>query len=83
MSSSFEPILVAIDLADRSYPIVIGEQLIAQASTWADLPSAAMALIVTNDTVATLFADALHAALTAHFKRIHTVVLPDGETHKD
>ena len=83
MSSSFEPIRVAIDLADRSYPIVIGEQLIGQASTWADLPSAAMALIVTNDTVAPLYADALHAALTAHFKRIHTVVLPDGETHKD
>ena len=51
MSNTPEPIRVTIDLADRSYPILIGENLIDQSTTWADLPRAAVAPIVTNDTV--------------------------------
>ena len=74
---------VSIDLGDRSYPIFIGEQLFDQPSTWADLPRAAMALIVTNDTVGPLYAARLEAVLKTHYANIHTVVLPDGETHKD
>jgi 3-dehydroquinate synthase len=74
---------VSIDLGDRSYPIFIGEKLFDQPSTWADLPHAAMALIVTNDTVGPLYAARLEAVLKTHYANIHTVVLPDGETHKD
>ena len=83
MSHTMSPIRVTIDLGERSYPIVIGEQLLDQPATWADLPQAAMALIVTNDTVAPLYAPRLQAALAPHYAQIHTVVLPDGETHKD
>ncbi len=74
---------VAIDLGDRSYQILIGEQLLNVASTWADLPKAAAALIVTNTTVAPLYAQRLQAALAPLYKQLHTVALPDGESYKD
>jgi 3-dehydroquinate synthase len=74
---------VAIDLGDRSYSILIGEQLLNAASTWADLPKAAAALIVTNTTVAPLYAQRLQAALAPLYKQVHTVALPDGESYKD
>jgi 3-dehydroquinate synthase len=74
---------VAIDLGDRSYDILIGEQLLGAPATWANLPKAAAALIVTNDTVAPLYAERLQVALAPLYKSVHTVVLPDGEDHKD
>ena len=74
---------VAISLDDRSYDIHIGQGLIGRAETWAGLPKAQAAMIVTNDTIAPLYEAALRAALTPHYRQIHTVVLPDGEAHKD
>ena len=74
---------VAIDLGERSYSILIGEQLLNAASTWADLPKATAALIVTNDTVGPIYAERLQAALAPLYKHVHTVALPDGESHKD
>jgi 3-dehydroquinate synthase len=74
---------VAIDLGDRSYPILIGGQLFDAPSTWADLPKARAAFVVTNDTVAPLYAQRLVAALAPFYSQVHTVVLPDGESHKD
>ncbi len=74
---------VAIDLGDRSYTILIGEQLLDTPSTWTDLPQAATALIVTNDTVGPMYAARLQAALAPLYKQVHTVSLPDGESHKD
>jgi 3-dehydroquinate synthase len=74
---------VAIALGDRSYDIQIGAGLLARPETWAGLPKAQAAMIVTNDTVAPLYEAQLRAALAPHYKQIHTVVLPDGEAHKD
>ena len=74
---------VRIDLADRSYDIVIGENLFDQALTYQNLPKASAALIVSNTTVAPLYEAALKQALSGHYKTIHTVHLPDGEAHKD
>ena len=74
---------VRIDLADRSYDILIGENLIGQASTYSQLPKAAAAMIVTNTTVSPLYEAALSRALSGHYKLIHSVQLPDGEAHKD
>ncbi len=83
MSASSSLERVAIDLGDRSYNILIGEQLLDAPSTWADLPKAAAALIVTNDTVGPMYAARLQAALAPLYKQVHTVTLPDGESHKD
>jgi 3-dehydroquinate synthase len=74
---------VQIDLGDRRYDILIGERLLDAVSTWANLPKAAAALIVTNTTVAPLYAQQLQAALAPLYPQIHTVALPDGESHKD
>ena len=74
---------VRIDLADRSYDIVIGENLLGQAVTYQNLPKASAALIVSNTTVAPLYEAALKQALAGHYKTIHTLHLPDGEAHKD
>lgn len=74
---------VAISLGDRSYDIHIGAGLLAQPDTFAGLTKAQAAMIVTNDTIAPLYEAQLRAALTPHYKQVHTVVLPDGEAHKD
>ena len=82
-STTQQPEVVRIDLADRSYDIVIGENLFDQALTYQNLPKASAALIVSNTTIAPLYEAALKQALSAHYKTIHTVHLPDGEAHKD
>jgi len=74
---------VRIDLADRSYDILIGENLLGQAATYGQLPKASAALIVSNTTVSPLYEAALRQALSSHYKVIHSVQLPDGEAHKD
>ena len=73
---------VDIDLADRSYGILIGAGLLDDAESYAGLPQAATALIVTNTTVAPLYAQRLQTALAGRFRTVHTVELPDGEAFK-
>jgi 3-dehydroquinate synthase len=73
---------VSIDLQDRSYTIAIGADLVGHAATFAGLPKAAAALVVSNTTVAPLYAAALQASLAPYYKAVHLVVLPDGEEFK-
>ncbi len=77
------PRRVAIDLGERSYPILIGSALLDAPDSFSDLPAANSALIVTNTTVAPLYGERLRAALTSHYRLVHTVVLADGEAHKN
>ncbi len=77
------PTQVAIALGERSYDIHIGAGLLARPDTFAGLPKARAAMIITNDTIAPLYEAPLRAALAAHYAQVHTVVLPDGEAHKD
>ena len=74
---------VDIDLDDRSYAITIGAGLLADPATYQSVPKAATALIVTNTTVAPLYAQQLQAALASKYQHIYTVTLPDGEAYKD
>jgi 3-dehydroquinate synthase len=83
VSTSQPPIQIQIDLSERSYPIWIGPQLIDNPDTWAHLPKATMALVVTNETVGPLYAKRLCAALASHYGQVITQVLPDGESHKN
>lgn len=80
--TSASPTVVPIDLGDRSYDILIGSGLLDQASTWAGLPRATAALIVTNELVAPLYLERLKRQLSAQYARVDAVVLPDGEQHK-
>lgn len=74
---------LTIALGDRSYPIHIGSGLLSDTACFEGLPKASCALIVSNSTVAPLYAQALQAAIQPHFAQVHLVVLPDGEEHKD
>ena len=74
---------VPIDLGERSYSIVIAADAMCQAATFAQCPNASQAVIVTNTTVAPLYAEQLKAALQSKYPKVHIVVLPDGEAHKD
>ena len=74
---------VQINLAERSYPIMIGTGLMGNAQTYQHLPKAATALVVSNTTVAPLYAAQLTQALQSQYARVLLVTLPDGEAHKD
>ena len=74
---------VHIDLADRGYDILIGSGILGRPETYQDLPVAAVAVIVTNGTVAPLYADRLAATLQGRYARVQRIELPDGEVHKD
>ena len=69
-----------VDLGDRSYPIVIGQQLLADRdlTTWV---AGAQVMIVTNETVAPLYLESARACFPG--KQVDTVILPDGEQYKD
>jgi 3-dehydroquinate synthase len=74
---------VRIELGDRSYPILIAPGLLDHASTFADLPADGAAVIVSNATVAPLYAERLRSALAVRFKSVYLVALPDGEEFKN
>jgi 3-dehydroquinate synthase len=65
------------------YDILIGGALMAQAASWQGLPAAHHAVIVSNPTVDVLYGAALQTALSARYRQVSRVLLPDGEQHKD
>lgn len=71
---------VNIDLQERSYPILIGSGLLADASLFSDKLPYRHILVVSNETVAPLYLDTLKTALGNRL--VEQVVLPDGEQHK-
>ena len=75
-------LIVPIALGDRSYDIHIGSGLLADPASWAGLPASADALIVSNTTVAPLYAEALAVQLRQRHRRVLQLALPDGEEHK-
>jgi 3-dehydroquinate synthase len=81
-SDGTSPEQVVIDLGQRSYPIVIGQDLLKE-DHLSGLPKAKHALIVTNTTVAPLYAKRLTDALAGQYSRVLQVQLPDGERFKD
>jgi 3-dehydroquinate synthase len=76
-------ITVNVELGDRAYPIHIGAELIGQTALFAPHIAGSSVTIVTNTTVEPLYGDALRQALAPLGKQVSTVVLPDGEAHKN
>jgi 3-dehydroquinate synthase len=74
---------VAIDLAERSYDIHIGSGLLQQQTLFDSLPKASSVLIVSNTTVAPLYAAQVQATLSARYAKVLVLALPDGEAHKN
>ena len=74
---------LTVALADRSYPIYIGAGLLSRAELIAaKLPQNKVA-IITNTTVGPLYLEPLSRALEARGVSVTTVLLPDGEAHKN
>ncbi|WP_018988312.1 3-dehydroquinate synthase [Aromatoleum toluclasticum] len=72
-----------VALGERSYPIHIGRGLLADPALILPFLKTPRVAIVTNDVVAPLYLETLQAALREHGVRVHAVILPDGEVHKD
>lgn len=84
MSAMNSPtITVSVDLGERAYPIHIGAGLIGRTELFAPHIKGATVAIVTNSTVNPLYGEQLRAALAPLGKKVTTVVLPDGEAHKN
>ena len=73
---------IRIDLGPRSYDIVVGRGLLGAAATYESLATGGHAVVVSNTTIAPLYADSLRAALESRYGAIGLVELPDGEAHK-
>ena len=74
---------VTIALGERSYPIRIGAGLVGDPAAFDGVPNATVAVVVSNTTVAPLYAEALMRTLRQRHAQVRLIVLPDGEAHKD
>lgn len=74
--------IVRIEFAERSYNIHIGASLLDNADVFEGLPKASVAVIISNTTIAPIYAARLQTSLQGQYKTIHTIVLPDGEAYK-
>jgi 3-dehydroquinate synthase len=73
-----------VDLASRSYPIYIGTDLLEQKALFEPhLKSSTTVFIVSNTTVAPLYAKTLMSTLSQLGKTVRLLELPDGESYKD
>jgi 3-dehydroquinate synthase len=74
---------LTVALAERSYPIHIGQNLIARAAEFLPTTRSARAIIVSNPTVAAHHLAPLQQALTRAGMKHDAIIVPDGEAHKD
>ena len=72
-----------VGLADRSYPIYIGSDLLGCAELLLPYVPNKKVAVVTNTTVAPLYLGSLRATLHDHGVEMISVILPDGEKHKN
>ena len=72
-----------VELANRSYPIHIGRNLIADASLILPHLKRKHAAIVTNTTVAPLYLAKLTQTLETAGVKVIPIILPDGEAYKN
>lgn len=72
-----------VELANRSYPIHIGRDLISDANLILPHLKRKHVAIVTNTTVAPLYLDKLSQTLQASGVTVIPIILPDGEAYKN
>lgn len=71
---------LTVELDERSYPIYIQPQLLEQAELLKQYITTSKVILVTNETVAPLYAEKIHVLLAG--LDWHQFVLPDGEQYK-
>lgn len=70
-----------VDLGERGYPVYIGRDLLADGALLAQHIAGSQVVIVTNETVAPLYLEAVKAALGPR-QLVTEIILPDGEQYK-
>ena len=73
---------IAVPLGERGYTITVGEGLLSRRDLTGPLVSGRSVAIVTNTTVAPLYAAPLRETLARDAAQVIEVALPDGEAHK-
>ena len=71
-----------VGLGERSYPIHIGDRLLDRPELLAPHLGGRRAVVVTNTTLAPLYAERLERTLAAAGATTGRIVIPDGEAHK-
>lgn len=74
---------VIVGLGERAYPIHIGEGLLARADLFLPHLPQRKVSVVTNTTVSSLYLEKFSATLRSAGLEIVSIVLPDGEEHKN
>ena len=82
MPHASAPILLEVDLDERSYPITIGTGLIDDSRRLCQQVRGERVAIITNTVVAPLYLARLEASFRAGGKETVSVILPDGEQEK-
>jgi len=77
------PSWVTVNLGAQSYGICVGSGVLSDSGSYANLPSAALAAIVTNPAVAALYSEKLQTRLASHYANVLLIELPEGEEHKN
>ena len=83
MPSIAPPERLSLDTGSSRYEILIGQALLDQDASFEGLPRSELAVVVSNDTIAPLWADRLLTVLRRRHARVNLLLLPDGESHKD
>ena len=70
-----------VDLAERSYPIFIGQQLLSRSELLRPLIKGRQVAIVTNAAIAKKYLESLRSSLSG--LSVTAIMLPDGEPYKN
>ncbi len=74
---------VNVDLDDKSYSIFIEDDLLKHAGRHiSEVKTSDSLTIITNETVASLYLNALKTSLEKSAFRVDTIIIPDGERYK-
>lgn len=73
---------INVDLAERSYPISIGAGLLSDPALFSSLKPQQKVVVISNTTVAPLYAPRLMATLQSLECQVDLLTLPDGEQYK-
>jgi len=71
---------ISVELATNGYPVYLGHGLLGDVASWRQHLGTGKVLVVSNDTVAPLYFEALRTVLGDRPPELH--VIPDGEQYK-
>ena len=75
--------VVEVDLGDRSYNIIIEAGALRAPASFAALPKASQAILITNSTVHAHYGSDALESIQRIYPDVKVIQLPDGESHKE